>query len=383
MTSNPKLSKVLEYLIKNDEDKAKELLHQVFIEKARAIHEEMMGHDDMEEDMIGGSGDMGKDFRHSVNARRKTRDQYADDINSDLKHMHDEIDFEETINEDSMMECEVNGRPVAIETIEVDSDTGSDEVYAAYAEFEDGQPLSMAELDRLTDKYADELMSMSRKKMFEGDDMELDIEDSDEDHDEDHDDDGDEDHEDHERIMNKMGDLQTALAELKSEFEKLEAQEHGDDEEEEADESWEMDDEFDDIAESLDLEVVVKDMEKTIPAKDVGAASSGMSDGNMARSPTPPTQTTRFGAKPVEIGAGPDHRGYDREPAPKSNMDAMKIADPDMGADNRRKTFEKGMSKMDKQGNKPDAALNKTAKEFGADTVGKMSPLSKGGDNLK
>ena len=47
MSSNSKLSKVLEYLIKNDEEKAKELLHQVFIEKARAIHEEMMGHDDM------------------------------------------------------------------------------------------------------------------------------------------------------------------------------------------------------------------------------------------------------------------------------------------------------------------------------------------------
>ena len=54
MTVNPKLAQVLGLLIKNDEERAKELLHEVFIEKARAIHEEMMGHDeDMEEVEIG------------------------------------------------------------------------------------------------------------------------------------------------------------------------------------------------------------------------------------------------------------------------------------------------------------------------------------------
>jgi len=337
MSSNSKLSKVLEYLIKNDEEKAKELLHQVFIEKARAIHEEMMGHDDMEEeDEVGGTGDQGKDFRNAVNARGTNA--HRDDVDAQIRAMENEIDFEETMNEE---------------------DTDLEE-FKATTDDEDELELSLDD---------------------DGDEMDMDVS---------SDEDGSE-HDEHEAIMDKMGDLETALAELKAEFEKLEAEEHGetdddeddDEDEDENEESWEMDEDFDDIAESLDLEVVTKDMEKSVPAKDVGAAQSGMSDGNKARSPLPPSQTTRFGAKPVDIGAGPDHKGYELEAAPKNNMDAMKIADPDMKADNRRKSYSNGMSRQNKEGNKPDAAINTTAKQFGADTVGKMSPLSKGGQNLK
>jgi hypothetical protein len=334
MTNNPKLSKVLEYLIKNDDEKARELLHQVFIEKARAIHEDMMQHDEEMEEEIGGSGDMGKDFRDEINARGH-HDAHADAVDSEIEAMKNEIDFEETMSEDSELD---EFKKTTDDEDEMQLDIGDDE-------------------------------------------MDMDVSDND----------STEDHVDHEEIMDKMGDLETALAELKAEFEKLEAQENGENPGEEEgkgegegeEESWEMDEDFDDIAESLDLEVVTKDMEKTVPAKDVGAVQSGMSDGNNARSPLPPSQTTRFGAKPVDIGAGPDHRGYELESAPKSTMDAMKIADPAMKADNRRKSFDSGMSKQSKEGNKPGAALNTTAKEFGADTVGKMSPLSKGGQNLK
>ena len=314
MTVNPKLAQVLGLLIKNDEAKAKELLHEVFIEKARAIHEEMMSHDDDDmEENVGGTGDMSKDFTNEVTGH------HDDDMEEEITAMEDEIDFEETMSEDDAME-------------------GDD---------------------------ADAEMSM------------------DDDHEE-----GDS-HEEHEEIMDKMSDLESALAELRAEFEKLEAEEAGEEhdeegegEEEEEEESWHMDEDFDDIAESLDLEVVMKDMEKSVPAKDVGSAHSGMSDGNHAKSPLPKSQTTRFGAKPIETH-GEEHKGFDMEAAPKHSMDALKKADPDMKADNRRKTSTQGMSKQSKEGNKPEAAINKTAREFGADTVGKMSPLSKGGDNLK
>ena len=336
MSSNSKLSKVLEYLIKNDEEKAKELLHQVFIEKARAIHEEMMGHDDMEEDEVGGSGDQGKDFRNAVNARGQ--DAHSEAIDAQIRAMENEIDFEETMNEEE----------------------GDLEEFKATTDDEDELELSLDD---------------------DGDEMDMDVTG----------DEGSSEHDDHEAIMDKMGDLETALAELKAEFEKLEAEERGEGEGEEEEEgegeeeeeSWEMDEDFDDIAESLDLEVVTKDMEKSVPAKDVGAEQSGMSDGNKARSPLPPSQTTRFGAKPVDIGAGPEHKGYERQAAPKSSMDALKIGDPDMKPDNRRKTAASGASRMNQEGNKPAAQLNTTAKQFGADTVGKMSPLSKGGQNLK
>jgi len=336
MTNSPKLSKVLEYLIKNDEEKARELLHQVFIEKARAIHEEMMGHDEEMEEEIGGSGDESTDFRHAVNARDQ-HDDHADAVDAQIRAMENEIDFEETMSEDS----------------ELDE-------FKATTDDEDEMSLAVDNVDGNTDA------EMDMEVPAAGDS---------------------EDDADHDAIMGKMDDLQSALAELKAEFEKLEAEEAGEEDDEgeegEEEESWEMDEDFDDIAESLDLEVVTKDMEKSVPAKDVGAEQSGMSDGNKARSPVPPSQTSRFGAKPVDIGAGPDHKGYDLQAAPKSNMDAMKIADPDMKADNRRKTASSGSSRLNQEGNKPAAQLNTTAKQFGADTVGKMSPLSKGGQNLK
>ena len=314
MSTKSKLSKVLEYLIKNDEEKAKELLHQVFIEKARAIHEEMMSHDDDMEEEIGGTGDMGKDFENDINARGK-RDAHADAVDSRIREMENEIDFEETMSEDD-------------DTTEFNATT------------DDEDELELGD---------------------DGDEMDMDV-DTTVDND-------DDEHADHDAIMTKVGDLETALAELKAEFEKLEAEEHGesgndadgeegDEEGDEEEESWDLDEDFDDIAESLDLEVVTKDMEKSVPAKDVGAANSGMSDGNKARSPVPPSQTSRFGAKPVETGKGPTHNGYNIEKAPNSSMEALKIADPDMKADNRRKTSTTGTSKMSKEGNKPNAALN-------------------------
>ena len=332
MNSNSKLSKVLEYLIKNDEEKAKELLHQVFIEKARAIHEQMISDDDDMDEDIGGSGDEGKDFRNSVNARGQ--DAHSEAVDAQIQAMENEIDFEETMSED--------------DDLEEFKSTTDDEDEMQLSVDDDGD----AEMD-----------------------MEI------------PDDDGDSGASgEHAEIIAKMDDLESMLADLKAEFERLEADENGeedDDDKEDQDESWEMDEDFDDIAESLDLEVVTKDMEKSVPAKDVGASQSGMSDGNKARSPVPPTQTTRFGAKPVDIGAGPEHKGYERQAAPKSSMDALKIGDPDMKPDNRRKTAASGASRMNQEGNKPAAQLNTTAKQFGADTVGKMSPLSKGGQNLK
>lgn len=339
MSKNSKLAKVLEYLVKNDEEKAKELLHQVFIEKARAIHEEMMSYDDNAEDECGGSGDEDKDFRNDVNARGH-HNPHSQAVDAQIRAMENEIDFEETMNEDGLDEFK--------------------------ATTDDEDELKLDGNDEMdSDVHADSGM-------------------------------GDEDG-DHTAIMGKVSDLETALAALKAEFNKLEAEENGEGESEEDDESeedgegeededsesWELDEDFDDIAESLDLEVVTKDMEKSVPAKDIGAAQSGMSDGNKARSPLPPSQTSRFGAKPVETGTGPTHKGYDRQTAPTSSMDALKIADPDMKDDNRRKTASTGTNRVSKEGNKPASALNTTAKQFGADTVGKMSPLSKGGANLK
>ena len=338
MTVNPKLklSKVLEYLIKNDEKNATALLHQVFIEKARAIHEELNSMDDMQDDeideMVGGSGDQGLDLSH------------------DIEHMEDEVDFEETMGEDD--EGEDDNEEIGINgDITVDDDTdGMDQDVEPDADHNSG------ELSAIDDT---------------------------------------------------MQDLETALAELKAEFEKLEAEESGEtvdhdgeeetgnqfadndttddgesvdseiDGEDDMDESWDLDEEFDDLAESLDLDVVVKDMEKGQKTEEeVGSGRSGMAIDKNAKSPLPASQKDRWGAKPVETGKGSTHNGYNLETAPKSERMTGQ------NDDNRRKKSTDGATKVSKEGNSA-ALINKTKSEFGIDTVGKMSPLSKGGNNLK
>ena len=317
MTTNVKLTKVLEYLIKNDEDKARELLHDVFIEKARAIHEELMASDedmteaehehDMHEEeeegvdeafvfekdhddeqmedahMVGGTGDLGKD------------------LTNEIEHMDDEIDFEETMSEADGEEEELDVSDKA----DMDGDSGAESL-------------------------EDEM----------------------------------------EAVDDKFGELQAALDALKAAFDEINGSDS--DEEEEADaeidmepakESMDLDEDFDDLAESLDLEIVEKDPMKAMKtAKDVGAASGGMTVGNDAKSPVPKSQEKRMGAGPVETGKGSVESGFKLETAPKSG---------DMGlGDNRRKKAADGSSKVTAPSN-VDKASNKT------------SPLTKGGSNLK
>jgi hypothetical protein len=139
-------------------------------------------------------------------------------------------------------------------------------------------------------------------------------------------------------------------------------------------EDFEFDEDFDELAESLDLEVIERNMEKSQKTpQDAGSASSGMSVGKDAVSPVPKSQTGRMGAKPVETGKGPTENGFNLKSAPKS-------ADMGLG-DNRRKKSTDGASKVSKEG-QGSALLNKTTSDgFGA--INNTSPLSKGGQNLK
>lgn len=323
MTTNPKLIKVLEYLTRQEEEKAKELLHQVFIEKARAIHEELMSMEDEEMDeMVGGSGDLGQD------------------LTDDIEAMEDEINFEETMSEDDMDEMhgdhmeEMHDDHMEEAEEEVDVEAGEEVDGEESADLE-GLDALEAPLDTLTQALNELRAEFDRQQGME----------------------------DGEGGEEEPSDDQKDLAESDEE-----------EEEEEQQESMELDEDFDDLAESLDLEVVAKDMEKGAKsAKDVGAASSGMSVGNNAESPLPKSQTSRMGAKPVETGKGPHHNGYNLEAAPKH-------ADQGLG-DNRRKKSTDGSAKVSKEGNS-SAMLNKaTSDGFGA--INNTSPLTKGGQNLK
>ena len=96
MAKKNKLEQVLEYLVAGDEARAKDLLHQVFIDKARAIHEELISaDDDMDEETLG--GDEGKQLRHDMM-------HHSDHIDE----LSDEIDSEEIMGEDEDLEMDAD-----------------------------------------------------------------------------------------------------------------------------------------------------------------------------------------------------------------------------------------------------------------------------------
>ena len=345
--SKSKLEKVLEYLINEDEDKAKTLLHDIFIEKARAIHESLLEMDDEHEDEVLG-GDEEHDFKDEVG--------YKPHKTSKFQGLKDEIETEETDM----------GRSVA-------EDEDEDEVLHIDDEDEDH-----ADDDHMDDDFDDH------------------IDDEDEAHmdDDDHIDDaeiGD--------VTEKMGDLEDALAELKAAFAKLDDEDadldsddddldpvdpdldsddddfggmddkdeyHSDDEE--VDESWL--EEFADLAENINLDVVTSDIYadgKT--SKEVGSGRFVKPDGEK-HSPVAKSQTERMGAKPVKTGQGKKAEGYTRETAPTSK--AMN------SGDNRKKKSTDGREVIgDSYGKTKDFSKSKLEHDSDFKTGKEESPFTR------
>lgn len=343
-----KLEKVLEHLINGNEDKAKELLHQVFIEKARSIHEELINMDE-EHDI---DGDDMNDFAHEVDHKSDELDELAN-----------EIEAEETMAEDEVVDMDAE--------IDMPDDMGGE--MDDMGDDADMMDMGDAEGGDMGDEMGDDM----------GDDM------------------GDE-TPDVEDLEDQMHDLEDALAELKAEFEKLESgedmsdddsevedevevsdedsdeeeveaeeeldeaavteEDECDEDEEEMDESWLS--EFDDLEESVSLEKVA------VPhgEGEVGSGHYAPVETNK-KSPIAKAPDAVMGAKPVKTGDGPTAHGYKLETAPAKKGELPHTED------NRRKKSTDKMTKVSKEGDGA-AKLNKTKSEFGADT-NKMSPLSK------
>ncbi len=322
-----KLEKVLEHLINGREDEAKDLLHQVFIEKARAIHEELINMDDESMDEMGGN--MGDDLINDIGEDSDYLDELAD-----------EIEAEETMAEaDDDMDMDMS---------DAEGDL-SDEMAADAGDESDMMDMDM---DSDMDSNTDSDMDMA-------DEVDGEIFAS---------------------VQDTLVDLDDALAALKAEFEKLEAgsseegkaeeveaddevegedesaeEEGEEDEEEKMDESWLA--EFDDLEESVSLDTVSAPNEK-----EVGAGKYASVETN-TRSPVAKAPNEMFGAKPVQTGKGPTKSGYERESAPTAQqLKGVK--------DNRRKKADDGMSQVSKEGS-GSAMLNKSQGE-----PNKKSPLS-------
>ena len=349
--SNTKLLKVMDYLINEQEDKARELLHQIFIEKARAIHEEMS--QDMDEETLGGD------------AGRKLGHQIEDDI--------EEIESEEFHGDGTMGH--------AME--DTDLDSAIDDLSADDAGMEDSMDDSMEDMD-------DDEVTMDDEE--EIDDEDLDDEDLGAEDDMDDMDDEDmgaeagEEGEDGERIE----DLEQAIEDLKAEFEALrgeveghedaetgetgEAGEMGEEgQEDEVEEGWmtdddeDLDEDFSDLEEAIDLDEVPVNMKKP---GEVGSGKYSRTETNVA-SPIAKTRPD-MGVKPVQIKSK-GHTGYNLEAAPGSKEIA--------GTANRRKKSTDGTTKVSKEGD-TRAMLNKDRSDgYGAQNVN--SPIGSKGTTPK
>ena len=334
--ANSKLLKVMDYLINEQEDKARDLLHQIFIEKARAIHEEMISDD--EHEMGGDEGE---------------------DLGDDIRAHKEEIESEEHYGDGTMED--------------VDLDDAVEDLTVSAGDDEDADDVDV-------DVEDDDMDMDAEDDMDDMDDEEMDADEAEMDADMDHDEEGE---------GERLKDIEQAIEELTAEFEAMKAELHGehgdaDSEDETVDEGWmdktddlddeesvhEMDDdEFDDLAEAVELDTVHVDAKK---AAEVGAGKFARPDVSKT-SPTPKTAHSPVpGAAPVVTGKGSKADGYHLQAAPQSSS---------MNITNRRKKASEDMTHVSKEGS-TKAMLNKDRSEgFGAANV--RSPLGSTGTTPK
>ena len=329
--SKSKLERVMQLVINNKSQEAAALLHEVFIEKARGIHESLMHEDDEFEDMDTLGGDDGDRWKSKIKKPNHDLDEMGADIDSEESfgsHMEglvfEEDDEDEDKDEDVVV---VDGDD---DDITIDDEDGEGE-----------------------DEFDDEFGSSE-----EGDE------------------DGEHDHEDGD-VDDRLSDLEDTLEQLKAEFDEIQARfgddddldgdEDGDDmgdepkddfggeddmgdEPEAMDEDW-LEEQFADLEESLKLDVLKTDM-YTGGDKDeeIGDGPAFAKPNANHVSPVAKSQTSLMGAKPVVSGRGTKHSGYDRE-TPPTGVYGITSGEKDgmpkeAKKDNRRKNSMSGMEDM-------------------------------------
>lgn len=310
-----KLEKVLEHLLNNQEGQAKALLHQIFIEKARGIHEELMAQEDDDMMEVGGSGDDESDFLSDV-------DGASDDISDD----EDEIEFEEVMAEgDDDMDIEADA-DMDMDDTEDMPEVGDDMDMDAEEPVADHDDDAMSSMATSMDAMAQALKELEAQfDALKG----------------------------HEAAEGEEGEEGEAEGEA----------EEGEGEGDVMDEDWlhEEDDMWEDLAENIKLDTVSHDQKQP---GEVGAGKFASDVGRTAKSPVPASQKDRMGATPVVTGKGAEHSGFNLESAPSSQT--LKHTQ----GDNRRSKATQGTSHVSKEG-ASGAMLNKSTEG------NKKSPLSR------
>jgi|TARA_B110000263_G_scaffold243694_1_gene250785 hypothetical protein len=139
MTTREKLEKVLEFIINEENEKASDLLHDVFVDKARGIYEEIATEDDEIEEATEEEVEEAKaddDDKEKVE-EADIQDQFADEIETDSEM----IDQEEVAEEDPL----ADEMPMDDEM----GDEGEDPVEDAFMNVEDALDELKAEFAQL------------------------------------------------------------------------------------------------------------------------------------------------------------------------------------------------------------------------------------------
>ncbi len=117
MTTREKLEKVLEFIINEENEKASDLLHDVFVEKARGIYEEIATEDEdleeaTEEEVEEAKSDDDKEDKEQVD-EADIQDQFADEVETDSEMIdQEEVAEEDPIGDEMPMDDEMGDAPV-------------------------------------------------------------------------------------------------------------------------------------------------------------------------------------------------------------------------------------------------------------------------------
>ncbi len=166
------LTKVLEYLVNEDREKAADLLHDVFVEKAKNHWAALSESDESVEEDIQDE-DLDETYDVEVDEGINNYDA-EEDFLSDIETSEDEIEAEEVYGEDDEPEMDMDGEEAPEMDMDMDMDDAGEEDPAepeeALANVEDAiAELRAAFADMMDDEPAEE-PEMEEMAAFESDD---------------------------------------------------------------------------------------------------------------------------------------------------------------------------------------------------------------------
>ena len=190
MSAKEKLEQVLEHLINEEGEKASDLLHDVFVEKARSIYEGLIEEDEAVEEEV-------EDVEEAIAG--DVADDFVDDVQADSE----EIESEEVFSEDDLedeegdemiepeMDAEPEGGEEAVEDAFMNVEDALDELKREFAammgdegevDMDMEEPSDEEELAGMVDAE-EELMMSANNNQNDDEELEEDYEDLEEGHD--------------------------------------------------------------------------------------------------------------------------------------------------------------------------------------------------------